>query len=110
MRHMRSLTFSRMPQELDNGNRLSPQRAASIASELAAAADEIVMAAAGLGLTTDDHTAFIAEADALRRRAQDLERGASTGNAHAVDTAFSAIEGSCSHCHSIFREASPKTR
>lgn len=108
MRHMRSLTFSRMPQELGDGNRLSPERASSIASQLAAAADEIVMAAPELGLTADERDAFIVEADALRGRALDLEQGAATGDARAVDTAFSAIENSCSHCHSLFREAATR--
>lgn len=108
MRHMRSLTFSRMPQELGDSNRLSPERASSIASELVAAADEIVMAAPGLSLTADERIAFVGEADALRSRALDLRQGASTGDARAVDAAFSSIENSCSHCHALFREAAPR--
>lgn len=106
MRRMQSLTFSRMPQELgdDAGRRLSAERASLIASQLAAAADEIVMAAPQLKLSDSEQADFIAEAEALRARAGALRQRAASGEVPATDPALAAVKTSCTHCHERFRD------
>jgi hypothetical protein len=100
------------PQELDKdslnlrsrGVASAFDQAASFAGALAETALDIPHVVTGLSLSEADRSAFLAQADALRREALQLQDAAQREEIDRMRQVLHSIDATCDLCHRQFRE------
>ncbi len=108
MSWMRGLAFRRLPQELgtqppSGGTRTT---AASIAQDLAEAADGIAALADWFELTPDEREQFLVLAQSLRQDAVALRNQSARARRSEIRSTMEHINSTCIQCHELFRDPS----
>jgi cytochrome c556 len=80
------------------------QRAQGFASRLAASAEALPDAMDRIRLTSDDREAFLEQARALQKQAQNLSRAAGERRPADMQRLLDAITTTCISCHTRFRD------
>jgi cytochrome c556 len=107
MKDLRSASFDRLPQELDDPSRERAylQETSSRAEDLAHAADQIAAIVDQTGLTTNQQQIFLELAARLRDRALQLRNQAERRQTRLINTTMKEIDDTCASCHELFRTA-----